>query len=36
MYNVVKIAVLRLLLIVLAVVPCSALNCVDNGNTPQM
>ena len=36
MYNVVKVAILILLLIVLAVVPCSALNCVDSRNTPQM
>ena len=36
MCNLVKVAVLRLVLIVLAVVPCSALNCVDSGNTPQM
>ena len=32
MCNVVKVAVLRLLLFVLAVGPCSALNCVDRGN----
>ena len=34
--NVGKVAVLRLLLIVLAVAPCNAFNCVDSGNTPQM